>query len=45
MMSIPKWIWYYVFIFIPFLVDSYFVLQYWEPSPFKLYVKSMFVAT
>lgn len=39
-MALPKWVWYYLFVFVPFFVDSYFVLTYWEPSPFKLYIKS-----
>lgn len=40
MMTLPRWIWYYVFIFVPYLIGTYLLLQYWEPSPFKLYIKS-----
>lgn len=38
--QMPSWFWSYGLIFFPILVDSYFVLKYWEPSPFRLYTKS-----
>lgn len=39
---LPSWVWYYFFIFIPFLIGSLLVLRYWEPSPYKLYMKSIY---
>jgi len=28
---------------IPIIVDSYFILENWEDSPFKLYMKSKYI--
>jgi hypothetical protein len=40
-LGLPRWIGYYLFVFLPCLVSAYFVLQYWQPSPLYLYFKSM----
>ena len=29
-----------MFIMVPIIVDSYFILENWEDSPYKLYMKS-----
>ena len=40
LLKFPPWLWVYLFVFISIIVDSYFVLKYWKPSPFRLYTKS-----
>jgi hypothetical protein len=40
MLGWPRWIWYYLLIFVPILVDSYFILKIWKPSPYFLYSQS-----
>lgn len=41
MTALPKWVWCYCFIFIPYLLGTYLLLRYWEPSPFRLFIKSI----
>lgn len=40
MLDFPKWIWLYLLIFLPIIVDSYFILKTWKPSPYFLYTQS-----
>jgi hypothetical protein len=41
MTTLPQWVWCYFFIFTPFLLGTYLILHYWEPSPFRLFIKSI----
>lgn len=40
MMNWPKWIWFYLLIFLPIMVDAYFIFKHWKPSPYFLYTQS-----
>lgn len=40
MIQWPRWIWHYLLIFIPIIVNSYLVLMSWKPSPYFLYTQS-----
>lgn len=40
MLNIPKWIWHYLLIFLPIIIDSYFIMKTWKPSPYFLYTQS-----
>lgn len=44
-MKLPAWIFNYFFIFLPIIVDSYFILQLWKPSPFRLFTKRILTFT
>jgi hypothetical protein len=40
MLGWPRWVWYYLLVFLPIIVDSYFILKLWRPSPYFLYTQS-----
>jgi hypothetical protein len=41
MIHIPRWLWHYLLIFIPIIVNSYLVIKNWKPSPYFLYTQSI----
>lgn len=40
MIHIPRWLWHYLLIFIPVIVNSYLVIKNWKPSPYFLFTQS-----
>lgn len=40
MIGLPRFIWYYLLIFLPMICNSFLVFKFWKPSPYCLHAQS-----